>query len=98
MLGGFSIQVENTLMKYGKNIIENEFPQKRLANMTIQLYVMLAVISRTTAILNSEKVDEKKKEYCFDLAQHSLRRAKHEFVANLKEMTKNIDKVEKRLL
>ncbi|MEC7276225.1 MAG: acyl-CoA dehydrogenase family protein [Bdellovibrionota bacterium] len=97
MLGGFSIQVENTLMKYGKNIIENEFPQKRLANMTIQLYVMLAVISRTTAILNSEKVDEKKKEYCFDLAQHSLRRAKHEFVANLKEMTKNIDKVEKRL-
>lgn len=97
MLGGFSIQVENTLMKYGKNIIENEFPQKRLANMTIQLYVMLAVISRTTSILNNEKIDDKKKEYCFDLAQHSLRRAKHEFVANLKEMTKNIDKVEKRL-
>ncbi len=97
MLGGFSIQVENTLMKYGKNIIGNEHPQKRLANMAIQLYVMIAVISRTTSILNDEKLDEEKKEYCFNLAQHSLRRAKHEFVSNLKEMTKNIDKIEKEL-
>ncbi len=97
MLGGFSIQVENTLMKHGKNIIDNEFPQKRLANMVIQLYVSLAVISRTTAILNDEKIDDKKKEYSFNLAEHSLRRARHEFVANLKGMTKNIDKVEKQI-
>ncbi len=97
MLGGFSIQVENTLMKYGKNIIGNEHPQKRLANMAIQLYVMIAVISRTTSILNDEKIDEEKKEYCYNLAQHSLRRAKHVFVSNLKEMTKNADKIEKKL-
>ncbi len=97
MLGGFSIQVENTLMKYGKNIIGNEYPQKRLANMSIQLYVMIAVISRTTSILNDEKIDEEKKEYCFNLAQHSLRRAKHVFVSNLKEMSKNSDKIEKAL-
>ncbi len=97
MLGGFSIQVENTLMKYGKNIIGNEHPQKRLANMAIQLYVMIAVISRTTSILNDEKIDDEKKEYCFNLAQHSLRRAKHVFVSNLKEMTKNSDKIEKDL-
>lgn len=97
MLGGFSIQVENTLMKYGKNIIGNEYPQKRLANMSIQLYVMIAVISRTTSILNDDKIDDEKKEYCFNLAQHSLRRAKHVFVSNLKEMTKNIDKIEKKL-
>ena len=92
MLGGFSIQVENTLMKYGKKIIDNELPQKRLANMSIQLYVMLAVISRTTAILNDSEIDDKKKEYCYNLAIHSLRTAKHEFIANLKEMSKNIDK------
>lgn len=94
MLGGFSIQVENTLMKYGKSIIENEYPQKRLANMSIQLYVFLAVISRTTSILNDEKIDDEQKEYCFNLAQHSLRRAKHEFISNLKGMSKNIDKTE----
>jgi acyl-CoA dehydrogenase family protein 9 len=97
MLGGFSIQVENTLMKYGKNIIDNEFPQARLADMTIQLYVALAVMSRTTSILNNEKIDEKQKEYCFNMAEHSLRRCRHEFVANLKGMTKNIDKIEKQI-
>ncbi|CAM9866454.1 unnamed protein product [Chrysoparadoxa australica] len=97
MLGGFSIQVENTLMKYGKKIIDNEYPQKRLADMTIQLYVALAVMSRTTSILNDEKIDDKKKEYCFNLAEHSLRRCRHEFVANLKGMTKNIDKIEKQI-
>lgn len=97
MLGGFSIQVENTLMKYGKNIIDNEFPQKRLANMAIQLYVSLAVMSRTTSILNNEEIDDKKKDYCLNLAEHSLRRSRHEFVANHKAMSKNIDHIEKKL-
>jgi acyl-CoA dehydrogenase family protein 9 len=84
-------------MKYGKNIIDNEYPQARLANMVIHLYAMLAVISRTTSILNDEKIDDKKKEYCFNLAEHSLKRSRHIFVANLKGMTKNIDKVEKAI-
>lgn len=97
MLGGFSIQVENTLMKYGKDIINNEYPQKRLADMTIQLYVMLAVISRTTSILEDDAIDEKKKEYCFNLAEHSLRRARHVFIASLKGMNKNMDKTEKKI-
>jgi len=97
MLGGFSIQVENTLMKYGKDIINNEYPQKRLADMTIQLYVMLAVISRTTSILEDDAIDEKKKEYCFNLAEHSLRRARHTFISSHKGMTKNMDKTEMKI-
>lgn len=97
MLGGFSIQVENTLMKYGKKIIDNELPQKRLANMSIQLYVMLSVLSRTTSILNDENISEDKKEYCFNLAQLSLKNAKYEFIANLKGMNKNNDKIVEKL-
>ena len=93
MLGGFSIQVENTLMKYGKNIIGNEMPQKRLSNMTIALYSMLAVMSRTTSILNDDKISDEQKEYTFGLAELSLKRAQHNFVSNLKEMTKNQDKL-----
>lgn len=93
MLGGFSIQVENTLMKYGKNIIGNEMPQKRIANMTIQLYVMVSVLSRTTSILNDEEIGDDKKEYCLGLAELSLKRAQHEFISNLKEMTRNQDKL-----
>src|SRR5690606_19086911 len=63
MLSGFAIQVENTLIKYGKNIIGNEYPQGRIANMATELYVMLALLSRTTSILNNADVDQKKKEY-----------------------------------
>jgi acyl-CoA dehydrogenase family protein 9 len=97
MLGGFSIQVENTLMKHGKNIIGNEMPQKRIANMTIQLYVMVSVLSRTTTILNDENISDDKKEYSLGLAELSLKRAQHEFVSNLKEMTKNQDKLTEKV-
>lgn len=93
MLGGFSIQVENTLMKYGKDIIGNEMPQKRIANMTVHLYAMLAVMSRTTAILNDEKIKDDEKDYVFGLAELALRRSQHEFISNLKSMTKNQDKI-----
>jgi acyl-CoA dehydrogenase family protein 9 len=97
MLGGFSIQVENTLMKYGKNIIGNELPQRRIANMAIELYCMVCVISRTTAVLNDEKQSEEQKEYCLNLAELALKRSRHQFVSNHKEMTKNTDKIIKKV-
>ncbi len=96
MLGAFAIQVENTLMKYGKNIIGNELPQKRLADMVIQLYVMVAVLSRTTSILKNEKVEQSKKDYVLNLALISLKDARGEFIANLKAMSSNDDKIIKK--
>ncbi len=96
MLGAFAIQVENTLMKYGKNIIGNELPQKRLADMAIQLYVMVAVMSRTTSILNNDQVEQSKKDYVLNLALISLKDARGEFIANLKAMTSNDDKIIKK--
>ncbi|RZF21094.1 acyl-CoA dehydrogenase [Halobacteriovorax vibrionivorans] len=95
LLGQFAIQVENTLMKYGKNIIGNELPQKRIAEMAMNLYVMLAVISRTTSILNSEKVDQAKKDYCLNLARVALKDARAVVVTNLKSMTNHDDKIVK---
>ena len=92
MLGGFSIQVENALIKYGKSIIHHELPQKRLADMTIELYVMLATMSRTTAILNDEKVSQEKKDYVLNLGLIALREARANFVTSLKAMTVNDDK------
>ncbi len=91
-LAGFSTQVENTLVKFGRSIVDHELPQKRLANMTIHLYVMIAVMSRTTAILNDESIDDDKKEYCFQLAENALASSRYEFIANLKQMNKNRDK------
>jgi acyl-CoA dehydrogenase family member 9 len=92
MLADFSIQVENTLIKYGKKIIDHELPQGRLANMSINLYAMVAVLSRTTAILENEKISEDKKSYVQSLALIALDEARHEFMANYKDMDKNIDK------
>lgn len=97
MLSDFSIQVENTLMKYGKNIIGNELPQKRIADMAISLYVSLTVLSRTTYILNKEGVDEAEKQYIKDLTQIALTDLRHEFMAAYKEMGNNNDKTIKRL-
>lgn len=93
MLGGFGIQVENTLIKYGKKIIDVELPQKRLANMAVDLYVMLAVLSRTTSILESSKVDQKKKDYVLNLSKIALKESRQNFVSNLKAMTSNEDKI-----
>ncbi len=92
MLSGFSIQVENTLIKYGKKIIHHELPQKRLADMAIELYAILAVLSRTSYILNQVEIDEKHKEYVMALTDIICEDARKKFVSNLKGMTKNCDK------
>ena len=92
MMSGFSIQVENSLIKYGTKIIDYELPQGRIANMAIELYAMLAVLSRTTTILNKDDEDQDKKDYCLKLAKHSFHGARKRFVSNLKSMTKNYDK------
>tara|TARA_R110000868_G_scaffold14304_2_gene66501 strand:+ start:448 stop:2232 length:1785 start_codon:yes stop_codon:yes gene_type:complete len=97
MLSGFAIQVENTLIKYGKNIIGNEFPQGRIANMTIELYVMLSLLSRTTSILNSSDVDQKKKDYVTKMCKLGFHDSRRRFVSNLKGMTKNKDKMIKEI-
>lgn len=95
LLGQFAIQVENTLIKYGKKIIDHELPQGRLANMAIDLYAMVALLSRTTSILNNDKVDQKKKDYVLNLTRISFEETRHHFMSQLKAMSKNTDKIVK---
>lgn len=91
-LGKFAIAVEDSLIKYGKKIVDNELPQGRLADMVIDLYVMLAVISRTTAILNSSKATEDQKDYVLRLTKQICKNARRRFTRNAKSMSKNSDK------
>lgn len=95
LLGQFAIQVENTLIKYGKKIIDHELPQGRLANMAIDLYAMVALLSRTTSILNNDKIDQKKKDYVLNLTRISFEETRHHFMSQLKAMSKNTDKIVK---
>ncbi|MDA8793934.1 acyl-CoA dehydrogenase family protein, partial [Bacteriovoracaceae bacterium] len=92
MLNDFSIRVENTIMKHGKNIIGNELPQRRIANMAIELYVMLCTLSRTTAILNSDNLKEADKEYALDMTHLVCRDCRQNFMRNSKRLGKNYDK------
>ena len=91
-LGKFSIAVENALIKYGKKIVDNELPQGRLADMSIDLYVMCAVISRTTSILNGSKADQEQKDYVLRMTRQICKDARRRFTRNLLSMAKNSDK------
>jgi acyl-CoA dehydrogenase family protein 9 len=97
MMSGFAIQVENVLIKYGKSIIDHELPQARLSNMVIQLYAMACVLSRTTSILEDDKVPEDKKDYVKKLTRYICHDARSKFVADLKGMSKNFDHTVKAL-
>jgi len=44
----FSLAVETLVLKYGKNIIEKQFLQERMANAAIDLFLACAVLSRAT--------------------------------------------------
>lgn len=91
-LGKFSIEVENALIKYGKTIVDNELPQGRIADMVIDLYVMCAVISRTTSILNGSKASEDQKDYVLRMSKQICKDSRRRFTRNAKSMTKNSDK------
>lgn len=92
-LKDFAIAVENTIMKYGKNIIGNELVQLRIANMTIELYVQLCVLSRTTSILNNASISESDKDYAKLLTEMICRDSQQSFTKNFHRLTSTYDKL-----
>lgn len=92
-LKDFAIAVENTIMKYGKSIIGNELPQLRIANMTIELYVQLCVLSRTTSILNNKDISDSDKDYVKQLTELICRDSQQAFTKNFHRLTSTFDKV-----
>jgi acyl-CoA dehydrogenase family protein 9 len=92
LLGKFAIAVEDTLIKYGKKIVDNEMPQGRLADMVIDLYVIVATISRTTAILNSTKATQDEKDHVLRLTKYICNDSGRKIRRNLKAMAKSNDK------
>jgi acyl-CoA dehydrogenase family protein 9 len=92
LLADFSIKVENTIIKLGKNIIGNEMPQMRIANMVIELYAQLALLSRTTAILNSAQIPAAEKTYIKQLAEVALSQSRQVFLLNSKRLATEFDK------
>lgn len=92
-LKDFAIAVENTIIKYGKNIIGNELVQMRIANMSIELYAQLCVLSRTTSILNRSDVSDKDKEYVSLMTELICRDSRQTFTKNYKRLNSSYDKL-----
>jgi acyl-CoA dehydrogenase family protein 9 len=86
--GAASNILERVLRKHGKAIIEREYQQERLANIVIDLYACLAVLSRATAVVagrGSEKAADE-----VGLARAFIQAAKYRIVGHLKEMDRNV--------
>jgi len=81
--------VETLLRKYGKDVIAKEYHQERLANVAIDLYGSLAVLSRATSAIRARGADGAADEV--RLAKAFVEGAKYRMVGHLKEMDKNRD-------
>ncbi len=88
MLSGFSLKVENVLINHGKKIVDREIIQENIADMAINLYVMISVLSRTTFILKSKNFSDDTKEYCLQLNNYAFKNARRDFIKAFKEINK----------
>ncbi len=88
-VGAVSNILERVLRKHGKKVIEKEYQQERLANIVMDLYACLAVLSRATAA--REKRGREKSQEEIRLARAFVQSAKYRIVGQLKEMDRNVD-------
>jgi len=80
--------LERVLRKHGKAVIEKEYQQERAANIAIDLYASLAVISRASSAVaagGSEKAADEVR-----LAKAFVQAAKYRIVGHLKDMGRNV--------
>ncbi|HEX4457090.1 MAG TPA: acyl-CoA dehydrogenase family protein, partial [Polyangia bacterium] len=88
--------VEKTLRKHGKNISEMQFVQERVADVVIDLFMMVAVMSRATAALNAHgPAAENEAKLCRAIcgrAAHRIKQNIRRFDDNDDELLKSIAK------
>ena len=80
---------ETILRKYGKGVLAKEYHQERLANVAIDLYASLAVLSRATSAITGRGSEKSAEEV--RLAKLFVAAARHRIVGNLKDMDRNRD-------
>lgn len=86
----FSQAAETFLSRFGKNVLEREHQQARLANVAVDLYASLAVLSRASTAARRPEPEKSTSELA--LARAFVQAAKYRIVGELKEMEKNRDR------
>ena len=86
----FSAAAETFLARYGKDVLERQYQQERLANVAVDLYAALAVLSRASSAAKARGPEKAAEE--IRLARAFVLDAKYRIVGNLKELEKNRDR------
>jgi acyl-CoA dehydrogenase family member 9 len=87
--GVFANAAETILRKHGKKVVDREYQQERLADVVIDLYAQIAVLSRATSSI--AKKGEEKAAGEVEMARWFCHEAKHRMVGNLKALERNRD-------
>jgi acyl-CoA dehydrogenase family protein 9 len=94
MVGKYVTSLSNALQvmafRHGKKIVEKEFQHERVANVLIDLYALLATISRVTASIEKKGEEAAQKEVA--VLRWFANAAQHRIVGNLKGLEKNRDR------
>uniref|UniRef100_A0A2L2Y0C1 Very long-chain specific acyl-CoA dehydrogenase, mitochondrial n=1 Tax=Parasteatoda tepidariorum TaxID=114398 RepID=A0A2L2Y0C1_PARTP len=84
----FGLGVEDLLVKYGKNIINEQFLLNRLANSAIDIYSMIAVLSRATSSIENKLPSAKNETKFTNLICQEASERVHQNLAVLKSSSK----------
>ncbi len=79
---------DESLRKYGKGVADDQHLQKRIADLTIDLFVGLCVLSRADTIAKS---DPDSAEHVFAIATTFTRRARRRMNQNVRGIARNED-------
>jgi acyl-CoA dehydrogenase family protein 9 len=85
--------VEAVLRKHGRDIAEMQYTQKRVAEMTMDLYAIAACLARTTRAIERRGEDGARRE--IDLTQIFTASAQKRLKMNVHEFTHNDDELRK---
>jgi acyl-CoA dehydrogenase family protein 9 len=86
----FAAAAETFLHRFGKHVIEREYQQERLANVAVDLYASLAVLSRSSSAVRRDGPEKAAEEV--QIARAFVQSAKYRIVGELKEIEKNRDR------
>ena len=85
------LAVENLVIKHGKDIIEKQFLQERMANTAIDVYHAIAALSRASAALESVGGDESKVPTDMDCTHIFVPMAMRRARRSVRALTRNQD-------
>jgi acyl-CoA dehydrogenase family member 9 len=87
--GVFANAAETILRKHGKKVVDREYQHERLADVVIDLFAQIAVLSRVTSSI--AKKGEEKAAGEVEIARWFCHEALHRMVGNLKALERNRD-------